>query len=428
MRWYPVKSGGVMQPGTYTVKWQLTTVDGTQADRWLTEAEILAAEDLEKKLLVYTAGIGRPETFNTVVKWASPFYTHPLGDATLQDTTVGHTDSTSVKLVGPAAARSVVGASQFADAVIENTFYEVSAWVKTREVQGDGPGLEFGGQRYFPLITGTSEWQRIGFVCKPNPPLHTVNFALINSGSGTVWFDDFLIRPLAKDEKPVAPIVAAPKPVAWSDAATDKLLEWGGAGIVNDPGRTLLDLSKHGQHGRLEGDVGVVDDGGRRVLAFESDKGWAAGGNFTFPPPLSFTIWVNPGKLVNDWNMIATGGAWNRAWNLFLFYKQSPYSIDFRPWGKRFFTDGVVAQDKWTHLGFTDDGKTLRIFVNGAEVKAEASTGAAWAALEGPLTLGTSLYYEKPKNGLNGKLANPILWSKALSAAEMKTLVEQGLK
>ncbi|MCG2660215.1 MAG: hypothetical protein L6437_08230 [Kiritimatiellae bacterium] len=130
MRWYPVKSGGTLPPGTNTVKWRLTSVDGKQGDAWLKEAEFCAPGDLNKTLLLYTAGIGEPEKFNTVVKWATPFYMYPWGDGSLQDTTVGHGDKTSLRLVGPRSAGSVVGGSVFNDPVLKNTDYEVSVWVK----------------------------------------------------------------------------------------------------------------------------------------------------------------------------------------------------------------------------------------------------------------------------------------------------------
>ncbi|MHB9132860.1 MAG: LamG-like jellyroll fold domain-containing protein [Armatimonadota bacterium] len=428
MRWWPVKPGGTLKADTYTVKWRMTSVDGKQSDKWLADASLLAVENPDAKLLVYTGGIGHLERFDQTVKWASPFYTYPWGDAGLQDTTTGHDDKTSLKLDGPRMAQTMVGGSVYSDPVLEKTQYEVTAWVKTKDVQGEGPGLIFGGQPYFPLITGTTDWQKIGFACSPNQPLHTVPLAVANSGSGTVWFDDLLIRPLKKDEKPVAPIAAAPKPVNNPEAVLDQLLAWSTKSEMKDPGRTLLDLSKHGNHGRLEGTATFVDDNGKRALELEADKGYAQGGNFIFKSPQSFTIWVKPGKLVNDWNMIATGGAWNRAWMIFLYYKQAPYSIDFRPWGTRIFVDGVVPQDKWTHIAAVDDGKMITLYVNGEKVKDGKSSGGTWAAVEGPLVLGTWVYYEKPRSSYTGRLAGAIYWNKALDAAAVKALFEQGVE
>jgi hypothetical protein len=426
--WPGGPKSSTLGPGTYTVKWQLSTVNGTQGDAWLKQATLLKCSDPEKKVLQYTAGIGHVETFSTVTKWAEPFYTYPLGDATLQDATVGHTDKTSLKIVGPHEATSCVGGSVYSDPVLENTRYEVSAWVKTLDARGEGPGLKFGGQVYVSRLTGTRDWQRIGFVCTPGQPLHTVNFSLFNSGSGTVWFDDFQIRPLKKDETPAAPIAPAPVPVAAADAAADRLFTIDATSDAKDPGRTLLDLSGHGNHLALAGTAAMTDDAGTRVLTTEADKGWASGGYFTFKAPQSFTIWVKPGKLTNDWNMVATGGAWNRTWMLFLYYKQAPYSVDLRVAGRRLFTDGCVPQDKWTHLAVTDDGKTLVLYVNGEKVKEDTSANAPWASVDGPLTLGTWHYYDSTRSGYTGSLANAAYWTVALDPAAVKALDAKGMK
>lgn len=438
MRIYPGKPGAThtMQPGTYTVNWRLSSVDGKQADTWLKQASLLATDDPEAKLLLYTAGIGHVETFNTVIKWASPFNEYPLGPAALQDATVGHTDKTSLRLDGPSEATSNVGGSVYSDPVLENTRYEVSAWVKTKDVRGEGPGLRFGGQVYFPLITGTTDWQKIGYVCIPGQPLHTVNFSFINSGAGTVWFDDFQIRALKPDEQPAAPIAAAPKPLAFPDALTAQWTAWNSTSDAKDPGRTLIDLSRHGNHARLYNTAALVDDNGKRAIELDGDKGYATGGNSLFPTPTTVSLWVKPAaKLTNDWNMLFTVGAWNRAGILFLYYKVPPYCLDFRPWGTRVYTDGVIKPDVWSHVAVTDDGKVITIYVNGEPVALNGtkdttapSTGKPWAAMEGPLTLGAWIYYDNPRSSYKGRLADVAVYTKALDAAAVKALYGAGMQ
>jgi len=361
-----------------------------------------------------------------VVKHASPFYEYPWGDASLLDATVGHGDATSLKLVGPGAAGASVGGSVYTEPVLPDTRYEVSVWVKTEAVQGEGPGLHFGKRRCFPLVTGTNDWQRIGFVCEPAPPLHTVPFGVSLSGAGTAWFDDFLIRPLKKGENPQPPVAPGPKPIANPDAAPDRLLAWNSQSDAKDAGRTLLDLSRHGNHGRLERTAAIAGEDGKRVIEVDGKTGYVTGGHLPFKPPQSFSIWVKPGDLENNWNVIATGGAWNRAWLLFLFYKQPPYSIDLRPWGRRMFTRGIVPRGAWTHIAVVDDGKTIGLYANGVRVKVEEIGGGSWAAIPGPLVLGSSIHYGEPKNGFKGRLADCAYWNRALTAAEVKALFEQG--
>jgi len=75
-----------------------------------------------------------------------------------------------------------------------------------------------------------------------------------------------------------------------------------------------------------------------------------------------------------------------------------------------------------------DDGKTVVIYLNGNVVKTESSAGRNWAAVDGPLVLGTSIHYDEPKNGLAGRLAGVTLWSKSLDKAAVKDLFEKGVE
>ena len=154
------------------------------------------------------------------------------------------------------------------------------------------------------------------------------------------------------------------------------------------------------------------------MIELNGNEGYVAGGAFDFKPPQTLAIWVKPGQLTNEWNMVATGGVWNRAWMLFLYYKQAPYSVDFRPWGKRMFVDAAVPQDKWSYLAI----------VNGEKMAEEASIGGNWALGDGPLVLGTWLNWEKPYRGLIGRLAGCSYWAKALDAPAIKALGQEGPK
>jgi len=430
MQWYPIKRGGTLQPGTYRVKWRLTSVDGKQGDAWLAQAGFCAPGDLNTELLVYTGGVGHVERFDKVVKHATPFYEYAWGDSSLQDATVGRGDSASLRLVGPRRADTTVGASHFMEGVAKDTLHEVSAWVKTRDVRGEGPGMTFGGQTYVPRITGTTDWQRIGFVCKPTPPLYIVPLRLFNSGSGTVWFDDFRIRPMKKGEKPVPPIAEGPNPLVKPDAPAGRTLDWSTKSDARDPGRTLLDLSGRGSHGRLEGTARIVDDGNLRVIELDGKTGYATGGDFVFKPPQTFAIWLKPGKFTGTTSHVATGGDWRRAWSLFLQGAPQAKHLQFRPWGQRFVFSRPVPQDTWTHLAFVDDGKAIRIYWNGEEVEAkeELSGSGNWTTMRGPLVLGTRITYGKPTNGFAGRLAGCGLWNTALDAKAVKALFDRGPK
>ncbi len=437
MRWFPVKYGQTLNPGTYTVKWRLTSVDGKQAEEWLQQADICGVSDPDASLLLYTAGIGERETFDKVVKWASPFSPYPwsslldwydLRQGNLQDPTVGREDHTSLRLQGPRSAVSMTGASVYNDRVLPNTDYEVSAWVKAEGVQGEGPGLTFGGQDYYPRITGTQDWQRIGFVCRPDEPLHTVILGMLNSGSGTVWFDDFMVRPLRPGETPPAPIAAAPQPLPGPPDGGGALLVWDSRSDVGDPGRTLLDQSGYGGHGRLEGSAQFVEQEGKRVVEFDGGAGYVTTDRpYLFPSPQSLALWVKPAPFPGDASMIATGGVWKRGWRLSLSGKQPPYNLEFTAVGRRLSAPAAVPADQWSHIGVVDDGRTVTLYVNGAAVKSEAVGGPAWTVGVGAFLLGTWLSASKPTSSFRGRLGGISYWNQALSAEQVQAQAARGL-
>ncbi|HEY3417277.1 MAG TPA: LamG-like jellyroll fold domain-containing protein, partial [Armatimonadota bacterium] len=430
MQWYPIKTGGTLGPGDYRVNWQVTSVDGKQGDAWLAQSSFCpTGEDMTKKLLVYTGGVGNQERFDKVVTHASPFGEYPWGDASLQDTRVGHGDRSSLKLVGPRSASTTTGASQYTEPVEPDTRYEVSAWVKTADARGEGPGMEFGGQVYVPRITGTTNWQKIGFVCKPTPPLYIVPIRLFNSGSGAVWFDDLRIRPLKKDEQPAPPIAAEPQPVVKPDAPPERTLTWGADSNARDAGRTLLDLSGHGNHGWLEGPAALVDENGKSVIEVDGKAGYVTGGAFTFAPPQTFTIWLKPGKQASGNCYVATGGDWRRAWSLCLVGTPGKGHLEFHPWGRNFVLPQVFPPDTWTHLAIVDDGKTFQFYLNGVKVEARGEDGkhGVWGLWTGPLVLGNRLEYGKPSaSGYTGCMTGCGYWNTALDAATIKALYDQG--
>ncbi|MHB9025630.1 MAG: LamG-like jellyroll fold domain-containing protein [Armatimonadota bacterium] len=430
MQWYPIKTGGTLGPGAYRVKWQLTAVDGKQGDAWLAQAAFPpTGKDMTKKLLVYTGGVGHLERFDKAVPHASPFGEYPWGDASLQDTRTGHGDSKSLKLVGPRSAATTTGASQYTEPVEPDTLYEVSAWVKTKDARGEGPGMEFGGQIYVPRITGTTNWRKIGFICKPNLPLYIVPIRLFNSGSGTVWFDDFRIRPLKKGEQPKAPIASGPQPVAKAGTPPGRMLTWGAGSDARDVGRTVLDLSGHGNHGWLEGPAAMADDNGESVIEVDGKTGYATGGFFSFAPPQSFAIWLQPGKQNGGYCYVLTGGDWRRAWTLCLVGAPGNPHLEFRPWGRHFVLPQVIPPDTWTHLAIVDDGKTFQFFLNGvkAEAKGEDKVHNNWDAMSGPLVLGNRLDYGKPSSsGYTGRMIGCGYWNMALDVAAIKALFDQG--
>ena len=433
MRWKPVKKEEqLLKPGTYTIRWRMSSVDGKQGDAWLKEATILAISDPKATWLLYSGGVGHVERFDKKVLQASPFGEHPWGPGTLQDTTVGRTDTTSLRLDGPGLAASTAGGSQFTERFQKDTDYEVSCWVKTKDVRGEGPGIIFGDKTYYPGITGTTDWRRIGFVTRPPKPLHTVTFALRNSGSGTAWFDDFLIRPVTADKPAAKDMAKAPRPLTnLSKAKGDLLLAWSAKGRIDDGANTILDPSGRGNHATLAG-ARWVEDGKTSVWEFDGETSHVLlhpSPHVDFGETATLSVWIKPGQNKHLWNVIASGGRPDYGdWMVFLFYKQSPYNLDIRVANKRFFTPkGVIQKDEWSHLAMTHDGKRMRAYVNGKLVIDEPLT-KRWLrkARRGHFRLGTNVSYGNPRDAFIGRMADCRIFARALTAAEIAALVGAG--
>ncbi|MCS6911819.1 MAG: LamG-like jellyroll fold domain-containing protein [Myxococcales bacterium] len=409
LRWVPGgMPGGVLAPGTYSVRWRLRSASGPEAQEWLARSSLATPRDLDATWLLYTGGVGHVERFDRVVLQASPFAEYPWGPGALQDKTVGRTDRTSLRLDGPRFGESAAGSGRFMEPIEPGVEYEVSAWVRTEHVQGEGPGIVFGGRAYYPGLRGTVPWRRIGFVVRPREPLDVVPFALHNSGSGRVWFDDFLIRPLPPGVPPSPGVERIER--SLRDAALaprhDVLLLWTADSDAGDPARTVLDLSGHGHHATLEG-AEWTSDGGGRVLRFSGHgshvlmRGHPGAG---FPEPASLSLWLRPGIQPEEWAVVASGAMRDQydLWRLLLVrasgssfwlvvHVQNTQLMSARP---------VVAAGRWHHLLVSHDGTHLRGYLDG-QLVIEGAAPTPW------LGRGEQAYFRLGGGIIEGELHSP---------------------
>jgi hypothetical protein len=130
------------------------------------------------------------------------------------------------------------------------------------------------------------------------------------------------------------------------------------------------------------------------------DGGLAAMNNFTF------SAWVYPGDLTNgkiisssDYELTIAGGG-----------------IKFQSAAVGTVSYAAVEKDSWTHVTVTYDGTTLRLYLNGTEVKTLATTGSLPAVSS--VVLGkdsqTACCY------FLGKLDELRIWSKSLTLDEVR--------
>lgn len=116
------------------------------------------------------------------------------------DRSVGYDDKYSLRLDGQTEAWTNTGVSYFMSGYGKKN--RVTAWVKTENIQGEGLSIGFrlmdnDYEEFHPSgITGTKDWTKMEFVTTGPIDHWGVTLIFRNSGTGTVWIDNFKIEPL----------------------------------------------------------------------------------------------------------------------------------------------------------------------------------------------------------------------------------------
>lgn len=129
-------------------------------------------------------------------------------------------------------------------------------------------------------------------------------------------------------------------------------------------------------------------------------------GGFSAMSSFAFSAWVYPSDLTNgkiisssDFELTIAGGG-------IKFQSATIGTVNYP----------AVEKDSWTHVTVTYDGTTLRLYLNGTEVKTLATTGSLPAV--GSITLGkdnlTACCY------FSGKLDELRMWNKSLTLDEVR--------
>lgn len=420
-----------LSPGTYTFKWRLTSLPKNDTDAQFTSSTYAFAKDLNERWLVYTGGVGNIESFDKTVLKASPFGEFVWGESIYQSTSTGKDDTTSLAFMGPDFVQTTAGESQFTEGFEPNTDYEISAWIKTENVQGEGPGIVFSGQPYYPGITSTHDWQRIGFVARPQDPIHTVPFSLHHSGSGRAWFDKFQIRAITPGN-PVTPgLNNSPKPLTTVGSVdANKLLNWQTSGAVTDTAKTVLDLSGHGNHA-VRQNVGITSTDGHNVFYFPGNASqilMRGHQSVALPSPATFVMWIKPGRGVNGWNVIASGGPKESdRWRLVLSKTDNYFIQAHLPTGIVGDVRHQVIENQWSQIILTDDGTVISLYLNGNLVGTKPSSPNLFGVRDKAyIRLGAMAYGGEIFAPYEGSMSQVKMFNTAWSATQVTTDFARG--
>ena len=148
----------------------------------------------------------------------------------------------------------------------------------------------------------------------------------------------------------------------------------------------------------------------------------------TFAGAQTVALWVRASELRNNTVLFGvphTNDSWTTPmFGMYLSGKRVVYGL----WGARGGTKSLVESpeelplDTWTWLVGTFDGATVRLYLNGALCAEQPRTGAIVSNGQ-PLIIGKGLGYLKPS--LSGRVGELRLYSRSLSAEEIRTLYAQ---
>jgi hypothetical protein len=278
----------------------------------------------------------------------------------------------------------------------------------------------------------------VRFIARAAEPLEVVPFALHLSGAGTVWFDDFLIRPLPAGAPPSGPrgtVVergVTPGSLVGQRPRPDMSLLYDESSDAGDRTGTVLDRSGHAHHGALIGARWVAEGEGR---VFEMGGGGAhllVRGHplADLGQRVSLSLWIKPAAQREPITEVVGGGERDlyHAWSLLLSDAgDGSYRVSATLLSRRFFAGVTVPPERWSHLVLSHDGETARLYVNGALAGGLPAPGT-WLGQgsHGFVRFGAGLFEKAMVRSFIGRMAGIRVFSRPLSTSDVQAVYAAG--
>ncbi len=356
------------------------------------------------------------------------------------DRRVGRTDRYSMRIEGPATVNG-----QFYHHMIDGNAkrYLCTFWLKTQGVQGAAPVaiLQYPWNDkvhkdiIYTGLTGDNDWTEFSFIT--TVPVITAEtydsseFNLECKGTGIVWLDDWSVRPLADDERPVEKR-GVPTPTAVGPMSADLLMD---VPCSEGSGTACFDASGHNNNLKLHG-VTWINAGTRPALHFDGKDSAA----FVPVPseelkPAEKAAYKQEGLTLEAW-VCPTAGMRGGA---VLGYGNSPW-LYVQGGGEKFqvlFGCGnqegkyvtlapqvTVPAGQWTHLAgvIAPDG-TMTLYVDGKAVDSKPLGGKVkYSSWFPAISVGN---YGKMGSLYAGDLTGLRWWARAATAEEIAAAAVQ---
>jgi hypothetical protein len=186
-------------------------------------------------------------------------------------------------------------------------------------------------------------------------------------------------------------------------------------------GTSWVDLSRNGNDLTLQnGPTFSSGNGGAIFFDGTNDCASKASINVSY---LTIDIWARWTQFFSDPNGHALVSNSNSATNGYLLYQStsSPYNkVQAFVYGSSinaFQSNSTLSTGVWYNIGFTYNGSTNNIYLNGVLDNSVAATVGAIAASSANFIVGAT--YTVGSNPFNGNVANVKLYNRALSASEI---------
>jgi hypothetical protein len=196
-------------------------------------------------------------------------------------------------------------------------------------------------------------------------------------------------------------------------------------------GSVAKDRSGNGHDGKLVGDVkwgegkvggGIHCEGGKSGISVADAE------DLRIPGDLTMALWVRKAAEPSDWTCVLGRGTWERRnYGLWLDARTPKYMWQqYDAAGGKASAVNVsgnkpIEVGKWVHLAATIEQDQIRVYFDGELDGQGKRSDAPWCG-EAPLGIGYAMMHV----GLKGDLDDARLYRRALTAAEIRALYDQG--
>ena len=193
-------------------------------------------------------------------------------------------------------------------------------------------------------------------------------------------------------------------------------------------GTTVADKSGTGNNGTITAATWSPDGRFGSALSFNGTSAWVTvpdAASLDFTTAFTIEAWLNPAS-ITAWRTVVLKESGSR-----LAYGLYGVNGSSRPSGwiqttRDYFVNSTtaLAVNTWTHVAYSYDGATLRMFINGTQV-ATAAGPTALTASAGPLRIGGNAIWGEY---FSGRIDEVRLYNRALSAAEIQADMNAGIQ